>query len=104
MARTYKLFSNGERFPDHKSAQAQVVTVDGVKGLVSYTTLVARLDTDGWLSFTGLYSNTTRRHIGWFLKDYCKNADGICPSFATAKLCVEDHMRYNIHTGEVQPL
>lgn len=100
----YKLRENGVHLSGHESAQAQVLHINGVRALVSYTTTVALLNSDGWLEFTGLYSMTTRKHIGWFLKEYCKNKNGICPSFAIAKMCVEDHVRYNIETGEVQHL
>jgi hypothetical protein len=99
----YKLLPYGERIPGHKSAQAQVVKVDGTASLFSYTTLVAHLDTEGWLKVAGLYSVTTSKHIRWFLKEYCKNEDGIRPGFETIKLCVEDKLQYNIHTGEVRP-
>lgn len=99
----YTLLPYGERIPGHKAAQAQVVKVDGTISLFSYATLVAHLDTEGWLKVSGLYSVTTRKHIRWFLKEYCKNEDGIFPGFETVKLCVKDHMQYNIHTGEVRP-
>lgn len=98
----YKLRECGRYLTGHESAQAQVLHINGVRTLVSYTTNVAFLNSDGWLEVTGLYSMTTRKHINWFLKEYCKNADGIYPGFETVKLCVRDHMRYNIHTGEVQ--
>lgn len=102
MAR-YKLRECGVPLTGHESAQAQVLHINGVRALVSYQTTVARLNSDGWLEVVGLYSATTRRHIGWFLKEYCENADGIYPDFSIAKLCAEDRMRYNIHTGEVLP-
>lgn len=100
MAKTYKLLPGGKHLKGHKSAQAQVITKDGIFGLVSYTTLVARLDSEGWLTVYGLYSMTTRRHIGWFLKEYCNGT-----WFSVARdVCVKDKMKYNIYTGEVQPI
>ena len=102
MAQQYKLLPYGERIPGHKSAQAQVVKVDGTVSLYSYATLVAHLDTEGWLKVAGLYSATTRKHIRWFLKEYC-GSNGIHPGFETVKLCVKDGLQYNIHTGEVRP-
>jgi hypothetical protein len=86
----------------HESAQAQVLHINRVRVLISYTTTVALLNSDGWLEITGLYSNTTRRHIRWFLNEYCKNDLGIPPTFETIKLCVRDHMRLNIYTGVVK--
>lgn len=96
----YKILPNGKHLKGHKSAQAQVVTKDGISVLVSYTTVVARLDNEGWLTVNGLYSMTTRRHIKWFLEEYCNGT-----SFSVARdVCVKDNLRYNIYTAEVQPI
>lgn len=96
----YTILPGGKPLEGHKSAQAQVVTKDGISVLVSYDTVVARLDNEGWLTVSGLYSMTTRRHIRWFLAEYCNGT-----WFSVARdVCVKDRMRYNIHTGEVQPV
>jgi hypothetical protein len=80
-------------------AQATVVMYDNnFIGLRSYQTLVAMIDADGWLTVRGLYSATTRRHIGCFVKEYA-NID-----YQTAKMLCNDGMEYNIHTGEVRNL
>ena len=83
-------------------AQAHVrVTLAGGYGaatLVSYTTTVAVLDTEGWLEICGLYSATTRRHISAFVKEYC----GI--DYQTAKHIYEQGVRLNIYTGEIVPV
>lgn len=63
--------------------------------LWSYRTLVAKVEKN-WLSINGLYSRTTRRHIGAFVREYC-NTDYQC-----AKQLYEDGMKLNIETGEVQ--
>ena len=77
-------------------AQAHVrIGDDGAVYLISYTTLVAEIDAEGWLRVYGLYSQTTRRHIGAFVREY---AD--C-DYSLAKLIYEDDMVYNILTGEV---
>lgn len=52
--------------------------------LVSYTTPVCFLTNDGWLTCTGTYSATTRKHIGAFMKEY---APGF--GYYTAKECYE---------------
>lgn len=62
--------------------------------LVSYSTTVAEIK-NGWLVVYGLYSRTTRRHIGAFVKEYANI------SYATAKTICEQRLAYNIHTGEV---
>lgn len=63
------------RLEQHKSAQCHVcIENDGTIYFISYSTLVIKAvpDENGlyYLSCTGTYSNTTRRQIGWFLKEY----------------------------------
>lgn len=80
-------------------AQAKVLVMDnGSFVLRSYYTGVATLTAEGWLIIHGLYSATTRRHIGCFVKEYA-NLD-----YQTAKMLCNDGMEYNIHTGEVRNL
>ena len=82
-----------KKFEGHENAQAYVVT-DGVNMmLVSYTTPIIILD-DGWLHVNGLYSATTRKHIGWFMKE-------LGFTYQLAKQLYNDHMNFNIYTGEV---
>ena len=68
---------------------------DGTIVLVSYSTPVAFIDPNGWLNINGLYSATTRKHIGAFVKEYANIY------YQTAKRIYEDGLAYNIHTGEV---
>lgn len=63
--------------------------------LFSYITCVAHIDRDGWLTINGLYSMTTRRHIGAFCKEYA-NCD-----YHTAKTIYNDNYKMNIYTGEI---
>ena len=80
-------------------AQATVVMYDNnYIGLRSYQTLVAMIDNDGWLTVRGLYSATTRRHIGAFVREYA-NID-----YQIAKRLCNDGYAYNVHTGEILPL
>ena len=71
---------------------------DGTIILQSYSTAVAYIEPDGRLYIRGLYSATTRRHIGAFVKEYA-NLD-----YQTAKRIYEDGYGYNIHTGEIVPV
>lgn len=66
--------------------------------LRSYQTDVACIDNSGWLIINGLYSMTTRRHIGAYVKEYA-NID-----YQLAKKLFNDKMKYNIYTGEVCPI
>lgn len=80
-------------FKGHESAQTYMI-IDGQNvTLVSYTTPVITI-TDGWLHVNGLYSATTRKHIGWFMHKY-----GF--TYQLAKRLYNDHMDFNIYTGEV---
>ena len=83
-----------KKFTDHKYAQAHMETIPNGIALYSYTTRVAELK-DGWLRIFGLYSMTTRRHIGWFMRE-------LGPfTYQLAKQLYEDHKEMNIYTGEV---
>ena len=80
-------------------AQAKVIRyMDGSISLVSYATEVASITAAGWLTIYGLHSQTTRKHIGAFMKEYANAC------YQTAKAAYENHSRYNIHTGEIEPL
>lgn len=80
-------------------AQAKVVVMsDGTIALRSYYTYVAFISGDGWLSINGLYSATTRKHIGAFMKEY------VNASYQLAKQLYNENMKYNIYTGEVAPI
>lgn len=77
-------------------AQAGIIFDDRGIHLISYTTLVCTIDNDGFLTCTGTYSATTRKHIGAFLKE-C--APSMC--YYDAKRCYNDNIAINIHTGEI---
>ena len=64
--------------------------------LISYTTPVCFIDNDGFLSCTGTYSATTRKHIGAFLKEYAPMLD-----YYDAKKAYENGFKININTGEI---
>lgn len=68
---------------------------DGTIVLISYQTPVAYIEANGDLCIRGLYSATTRKHIGAFVREYA-NLD-----YQTAKRIYEDGYAYNIYTGEV---
>lgn len=62
--------------------------------LWSYRTLVAKVE-KSWLTINGLYSMTTRKHIGAFMREYCKS------TYEMAKQLYTDGYMLNIDTGEV---
>ena len=79
-------------------AQAKVIIMpNGLTILRSYETNVAYLRPDGWLTINGLYSATTRRHIGAFVQEYANI------TYQLAKELFQKKFAYNIHTGEVVP-
>lgn len=80
-------------------AQAKVLVMDnGNTVLRSYYTGVATLTAEGWLAIHGLYSATTRKHIGAFVQEYANI------SYQTAKDLYQKKLKYNIYTGEVAPI
>ena len=83
------------KFADHPYAQAQIISYyDGSQALQSYQTIVVEIDPEGWLKVNGLYSMTTIRHIGWFMREL-----GL--TYQLAKALYHDNKEYNIFTGEV---
>ena len=86
-----------KKLENHKSAQAHVVEVKDMRYLVSYTTEVLITDyTTNLMEVTGLYSNTTRRHISWYLMEYFPHID-----YYTIKRAYEQNKKVNIITGEL---
>lgn len=71
---------------------------DGVIVLISYSTAVAWIEADGRLYIRGLYSATTRKHIGAFVREYAHL------DYQTAKRIYEMGCGYNIYTGEICPI
>ena len=64
--------------------------------LQSYKTDVIYID-NGWLSCTGLYSMTTRKHISAFMREY---GNGF--TFHDVKKAYEGNYELNITTGEIR--
>ncbi len=78
-------------------AQAHVeIGDDGTICLFSYTTLVASIDPDGWCCCYGLYSQTTRKHISAFAKEYAKPL-----TYSNFKTAYEEGYMINCLTGEI---
>ena len=87
-----------KKLSSHPYSQCHVeIAPNGDVNFFSYATLVCCIES-GWLSCTGLYSATTRKQIGWFLKEYAPDI-----TYAMVKQCVEDSMAINTHTGEIVP-
>ena len=83
--------------PGHEYAQAHVIIDENGVSLISYRTLVCTIDADGWLTCTGLYSRTTIKHIGWFMRAY-----GHGLSYYDAKRAYTDDVGMNVYTGEIK--
>lgn len=85
-------------------AQAHVeIDEEGIIYLFSYVTCVATIAND-WLEVYGLYSSTTRRHIGAFMKEYIEWPNGTRGEYKTAKILYENGWRLNIATGEIEDM
>lgn len=80
----------------HKYASTYVrIFDDNTVQLVSYTTTVIEITPEGWLHVNGLYSMTTIKHIGWFMRER-----GM--TYQLAKQLYQDGKDLNIYTGEVR--
>jgi hypothetical protein len=82
------------KLSNHPYANCEILNIEGGVALKSYQTIVATIE-NGVLRVHGLYSATTRRHIGAFVKEYANLA------YRTAKRLYEDGYGYNIYTGEI---
>ena len=89
-----------KKLTDHAYSQCYV-SIDPKVGIhfYSYRTLVITIDNEGWLTCYGLYSQTTRKQIGWFMREYCSPL-----TFHDAKRCYFEDMQINIYTGEIRPV
>ena len=84
-------------------AQAHVeITPNGDTYLFSYCTLVIELTTNGWLTCTGIYSATTRKHIGAFMREYVTWPNGTKANYHDAKAAYMGGYRLNVLTGEIE--
>lgn len=81
---------------NHGDASARFVYDENnnLRGLISYRTTVITIDENGWLRVSGLYSRTTIKHIGWFMRE-------LGMTYQDAKSFYENNYKYNLYTGEV---
>ncbi len=95
-ANTYEIV-NEMRMPEHEYAQCKIlVRNDGTLLLKSYNTIVCGLTKDGWLDCSGLYSRTTIKHIGWFMRYFGNGC-----SYYDAKYAWKNDCVVNTKTGEI---
>ena len=88
------------KLKNHPYAQCSVsVRNDGAVFFTSYNTVVIDIDKDGWLHVSGLYSATTRKQIGYFLKEYVPQLD-----YYDIKRLYYSKLMINIYTGEFKRL
>ena len=80
----------------HEYANSYVrIFDDNTVQLVSYVTTVIEIDPLGWLHVNTLYSRTTIKHIGWFMRER-----GF--TYQLAKQLYMDNKEFNVYTGEVR--
>lgn len=86
------------KLKNHPYAQCSVrVLLDGSVVFTSYNTDVIYIDKDGWLYVSGLYSATTRKQIGYFLKEYVPAL-----SYQDIKSLYYNNRVLNIYTAEIK--
>lgn len=85
------------KFEEHTNAQARInYYTDGTVALQSYNTIVVEVR-EGWVKINGLYSATTRKHIGWFAKM-------LNLTYQDLKRLYEDNKMYNVYSGEIKDM
>lgn len=85
------------KMPNHEYAQCKILERrDGALVLQSYNTIVVSITKDGWMDCSGIYSRTTIKHIGWFMKCYGNGC-----GYYDAKWAWQHDSCVNIYTGEV---
>lgn len=84
-----------EPLADHESAQAGVIfRPNGEIHLYSYATHVCTIKGDlVYCFFNG--TATTRKHVGWFMREYAKSY------YQVAKMSADTGMWVNFKTGEL---
>ena len=87
------------RLAEMPHAQAGIIENSEGIHLISYSTLVCTIDRDGYLSCTGTYSATTRKHINRFLKEVAPTVD-----YYDAKYCFEHGVKMHIATKKLKEL
>lgn len=65
--------------------------------LRSYETDVVIIS-EGWMTCTGTYSATTRKHISAFMREYNFG------DYFLAKFLYQEKIKINIYTGEILPI
>ena len=89
-----------KKLTDHAYSQCHV-EIDAIGGIhfISYKTEVITISPTGWLTCYGIYSSTTRKQIGWFMREYCSPL-----TYHEAKQCYLYGLQINIYTGEIRPV
>ena len=86
------------KLKNHPYAQCSVrVLFDGSVVFTSYNTNIIYIDKDKQLSVSGLYSATTRKQIGYFLKEYVPAL-----TYQDIKSLYYNKCLLNIYTGEIK--
>ena len=70
-------------------------------GFVSYSTKII-IRRGARVIFTGYYSRTTSKQMGWYLKEFADTLSGL--NVDTLKIMARDNLAYNDCTGELEPL
>lgn len=85
-----------KRLPGMEYAQAGILYEPAAEFLVSYETIVAELSANGWVHVYGLFSTTTRKHLGRWAKLH-----GL--TYSDVKKMYDTEHEYNIYTKQQRP-
>lgn len=91
------------KLADHQSANCSVkLYEDGSMVLQSYHTDVILFHAaTGYLYCSGTFSQTTRKHITWFLREYFSRCSVSCQDM---KKCAGDRLKYHVGINAFTPL
>lgn len=86
-----------KKLKNHQSAQCHIFEGNNREYLISYRTKVLIVDYEAkTMEVTGLYSMTTRKHIGWYLMERFPNI-----TYHMVKKAHEEGKKIDILTGEL---
>lgn len=85
------------KLKNHKYSQCFIRTYNNIEEFWSYKTMVLQTNIDtNIMIVTGLYSNTTRKHISWYLAERFLHI-----SYDTIKKAYDEKKNINIITTEL---
>ena len=92
---------------DHQYSQCGITHDNSGETLlfVSYETIVCEISKDGWFHLNGVFSVTTSKQIGWFLREWCNDYShrrDLC-NYPYLRKMWEKGLDVNLYHGDTRP-